>query len=108
LIEGRPPSASTPHDIVRHRSEPAFQTAGLPLGATGSAFLRFSYQTNFVSRDFLGSCAFRATPAHANLQSPRRNALNNVNVSLMRPEYRPFVEQQPSSSRIYNKPLKQY
>jgi hypothetical protein len=99
---------STPLDIPHHRSESTFQTACLPPGATGSAVLRFSCQTNFVSRDFLGSCAFRATPAHANLQSPRRNALNNVNVSLMRPEYGPFVEQRPSSSRIHNKPRQQY
>jgi hypothetical protein len=93
--------------LITDPSQPSKQHA-CRLGPTGSAVLRFSCQTNFVSRDFLGSCAFRATPAHANLQSPRRNALNNVNVSLMRPEYGPFVEQRPSSSRIHNKPRQQY
>jgi len=99
---------SSRFEIPRHRSEPTIQTTSLLPEATGSALLRFSCPANFVSRDFLGSCVFRATPAHANLQSPRRTALNNLNVSLMRPKYQPFVEQRPSSPRIGNQTFKQY
>lgn len=91
------------HTLQRTMTDPTGPSQQHPLpGAIGSRFMcDFCVLANFVPRDFLGStsCAKANPPLTLQLtstwRSTKRNVFNIVNVSLMRPQYQPFVEQPP-------------